>query len=149
MNDLWEPWNISTLSPPLHASLLAWCHLHKQKNNLHHNCGLQICLGVLKAMSPWLSACSLSRYRLTYVHNFFQDSKPNSHAPTYYTSYTSSLSLHYTYGCLRGSSIPLKTLGSKGISLFYNNLQEKISPRKTNSILKWESDLNSYFTLNQ
>lgn len=42
MSNLWKPWDISTLSPPLHAFNLAWHHLHKQKNDLNHNCGLQI-----------------------------------------------------------------------------------------------------------
>lgn len=139
MSDLWRPWDSSTLSPPIHASLLAWHYLHKPKTTLTTAMDYNFPIQVMEAMFPQLSTSLLKRCQLNYVQDFIHNSKPKNlkHLIQKYNlpraaHFTCSRIVHF----LRKSPISMlptqepawktyscKKPRPKGISLFYNNLQ--------------------------
>lgn len=161
MGDVWKPWETENLPPCIQVSVLAWRFLlnpcHADTSDIEY----QFPLRLLEAEIPMLSVKIFPTYGITTIQKLLTESKPKS-AEQLITEY--GLPRSMLFSCVRISLflnsyfIPeiwilskvwhcysSQKTKTKGISLFYNLIQDKRSFRKTAELSKWESDLDTMF----
>lgn len=165
LSDMWKQLNLKTLTIPMQASLITWWHLTSLKSPQAVPHPTSPKMQIFEALIPQLSTKTLSPYGIYHATDLLKGNVPYN-LEELKSKYKIPLKIQFT--CIRivhflnTNPIPTFKLHSKawefylshkrrvkGISLFYNILQDKLNFSKSNCMLNWENDLCETYSPSQ